>query len=160
MNLDNGHLPEGAVLLTAEMVEYAMRTQVRCPLLSSRIGKDVYVRIRAIRRASYLLMLPSLPLEATASWPQDDPDAWQRAYQDWLKGLPAEERHVMNAAAADVTWRVVRVGLVDPQLSDENHRNLADDADHIAREILRFSGLLSAPAEAPVLADTPAPIEG
>jgi hypothetical protein len=156
----NGHLPEGAVLLTAELLERATRTMIRCPFLSGRAGQDVYVRIRTIRRASYLLMLPPLPLEASATWPQDDPEGWQREYQHWLETLPAEERQAKNAAAAEVTWKVVRAGLVEPQLSEASLVDLADDADQIAREILRFSGLLLTPTEAPAPVESPAPATG
>lgn len=156
----NGHLPEGAVLLTAELLERATRTMIRCPFLSTRAGQDVYVRIRTIRRASYLLMLPPLPLEASATWPQDNPEAWQREYQQWLEALPAEERQAKNAAAAEVTWKVVRAGLVEPQLSEANLSDLADDADYIAREILRFSGLLPTPTEITAPAEVPTPADG
>lgn len=143
----NGHLPDGAVLLTLEQLEQATTKYVRCPVLSQRTGQEVYVRIRTIRRADYLAMVPQLLPEATG-WPEGLAERVQ-LMTDWVASLPEAQRLERQRALADVTYKLLAAGLVEPRATAQEARAFADDADVIALEILTVSGLAApaAPAE-------------
>ncbi len=163
----NGHLPEGATLVTLELLQQANTTHVKAPALSERVGCDVYVRIRAIRRAVYLQALPPPPKEA-ATWPTAKPtmtpeerraalDGWAQAFEAHMQSLPDEERAQRRRATDDVTYKVLVAGVVEPRLTLETAHDFAEDADVIALEILRFSGLLDeAVSPTEVVAGSPA----
>jgi hypothetical protein len=154
----NGHLPEGAQLVTLELLHRTNTKLVKAPVLSERAGCDVYVRIRPIRRVAYLQMLPP-PAPGSESWPEAKPgmsDAERQAViqeriqrqEAWFQTLPAEERELQRKAVDDVTYKVLVAGIVEPRLTFETARDFADDADIIGMEILIFSGLVMAPKPA------------
>jgi hypothetical protein len=152
----NGHtaLPEGAVIATLDMLRAANTATVRCPRLSEATGQEVVVRIRAIRRAAYLQMLPPPPPEAEA-WPKD-PEARAQAMLAWLAALPEPERGRRQAAIDAVTDKVLAAGLAEPAVDLDGARAFGDDADLVAVEILQLSGILPKPtASAPVEATVP-----
>lgn len=135
----NGHLPEGAVLLTREVLAKAARKHVKLPRASAEYGQDVYALIRPIRRVDYLQFLPPSPPEAE-SWPEASELRAER-YQTWLNNLPETEKKARQDAVNRVTYLVIMAGSVEPMTEDEA-RDLGDDAEVLAVEILRFSGLL------------------
>lgn len=153
MSGPNGHLPDGAKVITLAQLTAANRKYVKVPGLSARLGEDVYVRIRAIRRAAYVQMLPPPP-PGSESW-KDDGRAEQLLA--WLASLPDGERAQRQRDLDEVTYKVVAAGMVEPAVSVDEARDWADDADVIAVEILRFSGMLpevapEQPAETPASA--------
>lgn len=155
MSLNNGKLPEGASMLTLELLERATTALVRVPGASQKTGGEVYVKVRAIRKADYAAMIPSPPL-GSETWPEDL-ETRTRLWREWLEGLPEESRQARTLAASEVTYKVIAIGLVDPKMSAEAARALGDDADEIAVAILRLSGLLpEIPADAKKTADAPA----
>jgi len=157
----NGHLPDGAKVVTLEQLRAASLKYVKAAMLSERFGSDVYVRIRAIRRAAYLQMLPPPPPGSDA-WPTTGPER-AVAMQAWLVSLPEDERAVRQRAIDEVTYKVLAAGMAEPTVTLESAKDWADDADILAVEILRFSGMLpeekpeETPAEAvPDLTQAPA----
>jgi hypothetical protein len=134
-------------------------TPVRLPALSRRAGGDVRVLVRALRRATYLSLLPQLPPGADG-WPEESAAARGRRIAEWLASLPAAEQEERRRAWVDVTYAVVAEGLVEPKLSRDQIRALAEDADVVAEAILQFSGFVApvAPAEGPALGEESTPI--
>lgn len=150
----NGHLPDGAIYLTLDLLERATTESLKLPQASARLGQDVYVKIRAIRHAEYLAMLPPSP-PGSESWPHDESlDARAARWQAWLDALPEEERQHRAQQAAEVTYRVVAAGLTEPRMTIEQARGLAADADIVAAAVLRLSGLI----KETVTASTPADV--
>jgi hypothetical protein len=145
MSLTNGRLPPGAAMLTLELLERATTALVRVPGASQKTGQEVYVKIRAIRKADYAAMIPPAP-PGSEAWPEDR-EARDRLWREWLEGLPEDQRQARTLAAAEVTYKVIAAGLVEPRMTADDARALGDDADEIAVAILRLSGLL--PPETP-----------
>lgn len=155
MSLNNGKLPEGASMLTLDLLERATTALVRVPGASEKTKQEVYVKIRAIRKADYAAMIPPAP-PGSESWPEDR-QTRDQLWREWLEGLPEEQRQARTLAASEVTYKVIAAGLVDPKLHAEGIRALGDDADEIAVAILRLSGLLPQEvASPPKTADVPA----
>jgi len=143
--MNNGHLPDGAKVVTLEQLRAANLKYIKAPMLSERLATDVYVRIRAIRRAAYLQMLPPPP-PGSEAWPAEGA-ARAVAMQAWLASLPEEERSVRQRTIDDVTYKVLAAGMAEPAVTLASANEWADDADILAVEILRFSGML--PEEKP-----------
>jgi hypothetical protein len=159
----NGHLPEGAKVVTLDMLRAANTKYVKAPVLSERAGEDVYVRIRSIRQAEYIRTLPPAPPGAE-KWPQvkagmssEEREAITteqvRLTNEWAASLSEDERRLRRKATDDVTYRVLEIGMIEPRVTFEAAQSLGLDADVIALEILVFSGLADAPAapSAPVV---------
>lgn len=154
----NGQLPDGAELLSLALLIERTTVAVRLPDASRRLGREIYVTIRPIRKAEYLAMVPPPPPESIG-WPEgesimDRAARWQR----WLDGLPPELRADRQAAQLAVSVRLVAAGLVEPALTMQEVERLGDDVDTVAVEILRLSGLLpdQTPEESPPVAEVPA----
>jgi len=145
---DNGHLPAGASYLTLELLEQASIKNVRLPRASERLTREIFVRVRTIRAADYLACIPPIP--GSETWPTDDDDGRQRQYRAWLASLTPEQLEAHQRMDADLAYKIVHLGAVEPKLTVEQVRSLGADADVVATEILRFSGLLKEPkAETP-----------
>lgn len=104
--------------------------------------RGIYVKVRTVRRADYAAFLPPRPLGAE-SWAQE-PGEYAAAYQRWIDALPTEDRQRRQREEVQVTYLVVRAGLIFPVLSESEIERLASDADHVAQAIMRLSGLLPA----------------
>lgn len=164
MSLLNGKLPEGATLVTPEILDSATTRHVRCPMLSERVGIEVYVKVRAIPRIEYLLSLPADP-PGSEQWPTADAvevarlteeygparateyaagiaAERDRLTRDWMATLAPEAREARLRALSDVWPRVLSLGAVEPRLTLEQARELGPDIEVIAAEILRLSGLI------------------
>ncbi len=155
---DNGHLPDGAELATLALLRQANTALVRCPRLSQQLGREIFVRVRAIRAVSYLELLPPAPLES-ADWPVESV-ARTACMQAWLETLPAEERDARLTKLGEVTYTLLALGLVEPTVTAAAARDFANDADLLALAILKLSGILtdeSAPVEPPSAPTEPAP---
>jgi hypothetical protein len=148
----NGHLPEGAKVVTLEQLRAANLKYIKAPMLSERLGSDVYVRIRAIRRAAYMQMIPPPP-PGSEQWPQATPEmspeeaqaalkARTTLFTDWLAAQPEADRLRRQRDLDDVTYKVFAAGVTEPAVTVEQAKDWGDDADVIAVEILRFSGML------------------
>ncbi len=140
MSGSNGHLPEGAVVATLEMLRAVNTTIIRAANASRRAGVPVFVRIRPIRKSRYLAMLAPRPAEADA-W-GNDPEEYGKHYAVWIASLSEEARAARRAADDAVTFKVLQEGVFEPAYSAEVGVLLADDVDDIAVEILRFSDIL------------------
>lgn len=148
----NGHaphgLPPGAKIATFALIEAHSRAWVKCPALSERAGEELYVQIRPIGRAAYLRMLPP-PIPGSESWGRvtpdvdADPQLWEEQYRSYLAGLPIAEREQRMTLAASVTYKVLVAGMAEPRVTMETATEFADDADHLASEILIFSKLIT-----------------
>jgi hypothetical protein len=150
MSADNGHLPEGAVMATLDMLRAANTKTVPLPKVSERTGVPTFVRIKPIRRPRYRAMLPVRPPEADA-WPTED---YQKHHNLWLNSLSPEDRLAREKAEDDVSFKILEACLVDPPYSDEIGEWLFDDADELAVTILEFSNILLKKAPS---AEVPAP---
>lgn len=140
----NGHLPEGAILLTrAHLVKSIV--PVLLPGRSAQEGSPIYVRIRPIRQAAYFGWLPALPDEAK-DWPAEAAERIDR-FKAWKAGLSPEVRVAWDRQDDEATYRTIEAGLVDPALSLDEIRLLGSDADVLAKQILVHSGLAEAPPE-------------
>lgn len=137
----NGHVVEGATIATLEMLRAANTKLHVAKQSSERAGHEISVRIRTIRKARYFAMLPPRPAEADA-WP-NEPTEYSKHYEQWRNSLPDAERMARRALEDAVSLKVLEAGLVEPEYSTELAEILGDDADAIAIEILRFSGILS-----------------
>lgn len=149
MSTTNGHVPEGATIATIEMLRKANTALRKAPRLSEQIGSDVFVRIRAIRPTIYLEAMPTQPIEAR-EWPKEEV-ARAAAAEAWFASLPEDQRDSRRAVYQLVAYKVLAAGLVDPAVTVETAQEFASDADHLATEILVFSGILKptpVPAEA------------
>jgi hypothetical protein len=140
MSASNGHVPEGAIVATLEMLQKANRAYRKLPRLSEHMGAEVGVWIRAIRNAVYSSFLPQPPKEAQ-EWPRDD-EARAAVAQRWFDALPDEERAARRAVLTESACKVIAAGVVDPPMTVDPARDLGDDVDYLAAEILIFSGLL------------------
>ncbi|HXG77493.1 MAG TPA: hypothetical protein VNJ53_13085 [Gaiellaceae bacterium] len=145
MTTTNGHLPEGASYLTLELLERAGTMAVRCPATSARLGQDVYVRVRALRRAEYLALLPP-PAPEAAQWAALPPEEQRQRVAAWLAGLPWERQLEWRRAHDEVALRIVSAAAVEPKLTPEAAAWLGEDVDALAQAVLEFSGLLPAAA--------------
>lgn len=143
MSLDNGHLPAGASYLTLDLLEQASVKNVLLPRMTERLAREMFVRIRTIRAADYLACIPPIP--GSDTWPTDDQTARQDHYLAWLATLAPDALEAHQRMNADLAYKIVSLGVVDPRLTVEQARHLAADADVVATEILRFSGLLKEP---------------
>jgi len=153
---ENGHLPEGAAYLTLELLEQASIKNVRLPRASERLTQEVFVRVRTIRAADYLACIPPIP--GSETWPKDDDDGRQKQYRAWLASLTSDELEAHQRMDADLAYKIVHLGAVEPKLTVEQARHLGSDADTVATEILRFSGLLKeAKTDAQATEPAPAP---
>src|SRR6266404_1079525 len=142
----NGRSENGFEIATLEMLRIANTKRVVATQASARLGKQVVVLVKSIRKARYLAMLPPRPPEADA-WPTDS-EEYGKHYGEWMKSLSHEERMARMSADDAVTFKVLAEGLIQPAYSEELSDLLATDADDIAIEILRFSEILK-PAPAP-----------
>jgi hypothetical protein len=140
----NGHLPEGATLVTLAQLQSVNTKHVQAKGLSERLGTEVYVRIRAIRRSTYLQMLPPQPPGST-EWPKEDAEYLARL-NAWVVSLPPAEQDQRKRAYDEITYKVVAAGVADPPMTMDQARDLGNDADDIAVAIMDFSGLLAKPA--------------
>lgn len=142
----------------------AVREHLEAALKASKAGAEapewpealapfygLYVKVRAIRRGAYLLMLPKWP-EESKTWPKVDPkadkavqksqaEARSRAYEAWFNGLSEEAQAEQRRATAAVTFKVLAEGMVEPAVDEESAREFAEDAEVIGITILRHSGL-------------------
>lgn len=157
MSQRNGHLPAGAIILTLELLEKATTDYVALPEVSRRLAQDVRVKVRAIRKIDYFAMVPAGP-PGSETWGRDmPPDERIQRTRDWLDTLTPGERAERQRQIADVTYQILAAGLVDPAVTAETARRFADDADVIALEILRLSGLMPETAVEAPIEDVPAP---
>src|SRR5690242_17781880 len=108
MTSTNVHIPEGATIATLDMLKRANEKTVLAPLASAKNGAPLYVRIRTIRRARYVAMLPPRPTEADA-WPKDL-DEYAKHEEAWLATLPAEQRAERQAARERVGEKILEAG--------------------------------------------------
>lgn len=140
MNQD-GHLPEGAVFATAEMLRQANTKLVRLQGQSAEQGREVFARIRRVDAVDYALTASPIPPELLAA-PAEEQVRWYEA-------LPVRERRERDLARALGRRRFVALGVVEPRLTEEDAANLGPDLSVLYNEIMVFSGLAAVPAPAP-----------
>ncbi|OGB94029.1 MAG: hypothetical protein A2Z31_00245 [candidate division NC10 bacterium RBG_16_65_8] len=153
MSQRNGHLPAGAIILTLDLLEEATTSYVALPEVSRKLGQDVRVKVRAIRKVDYFAMVPAGPPGSEIWGREMPPEERIQRTRDWLDTLSPTDRAERQRQIAAVTYQVLAIGLVEPAVTAETARRFADDADIIALEILRLSGLVpdevvEAPTEA------------
>jgi len=156
--MSNGHLPDGTVVATLAMLREANTTMVLAKNASARVGYPIAVRIRVIRKSRYFAMLPPRPPESEA-WPTE-PEEYAKHYDQWRSSLSEVDAAARRMLEEGILGKVLEAGIVDPPYSGELVDLLADDADDIALEITRFSGILTAKetTQEPVSEGHPAPV--
>jgi hypothetical protein len=164
MSSGNGHLPEGAKIITLEQLRAANTKYITLPAASARLGTEVCVRIRAIRRAAYLAMMPPAPPGAE-TWGAGIEDLKLRAearnkqHDAWLATLSLAAQLERREVLDNLTYKIAAAGLLEPATTVEQAKDYAEDADVIAVAILDFSGLLEVPAQTPADVPASAPVE-
>jgi len=153
MSQRNGHLPAGAIILTLDLLEEATTSYVALPEVSRKLGQDVRVKVRAIRKVDYFAMVPAGPPGSEVWGREMPPEERIQRTREWLDTLSPADRAERQRQITAVTYQVLAIGLVEPAVTAETARRFADDADIIALEILRLSGLIpdevvEAPTEA------------
>lgn len=150
MSIDNGHLPEGAVYATAELLRALHTRLVKLPDACAASGKEVFVRIRRINRVEYIYLWPPLP-EVSRTWP---PEEYEARRTRWLESLPLEELMKRRRLEMEVRYRVIEMALLEPALTVEQIRQLANDVDVIYTAILDLSDLSKKDEEPPQKKET------
>jgi len=139
MSATNGHLPEGAVIATLDMLQAVNTKLILAPSISVRSGVPTFVRVKPIRYQKYRALCPPPP-PGSEAWPATE---YPQHREAWLKSLPHEERLAREAADDAIAFKVLSACLVEPPYSDEVGEWLFDDVDAIAREILVFSNIFT-----------------
>jgi hypothetical protein len=131
--------------LTLARLLAATETEVALPITSERLGTPVTIKVRRISSPEHRAFLPALPPESE-TWGTTE---WLDRQRAWLATLSADELDERRALYAMVAARIVAAAALDPVLTVDEARRLGDEADTVAVEILRFSGLVqNAPQEA------------
>jgi hypothetical protein len=87
-------------------------------------------------------MLPPNP-PGSAHWPVEE---WAEHERTWIAGMSHDELAARRLAVREATYRLVETAVLEPALTRAEAMRLGDDADVLARAILRFSGLLTTDA--------------
>lgn len=128
-------------IATLEEIMAASETEIALPGLTAAMGEPRGLRVRKLARAEFLLALPPNPPGAE-SWAPED---WSAKEEAWLATLTPDELQRRREILADLNVTVVAAAAVEPALTLEQARRLGDDALIAASEILRFSGITTAP---------------
>lgn len=156
MSDTNGHVPAGAVVLTRDTLRAKARKRVSCPRLSERTGEPCEVVIRPIRLIDYLAMVPPDPPDYD-TWPKDDA-AQEKLWRQFFESMSPEERIDRTRRLTSLTWAVLQLGVAEPRLlTQDDAKDLAEDAEEIAIEILYHSGIKRRPEAVAVAVAAAAP---
>lgn len=185
MSTSNGQYvdgpPQGAVILTPEILDRYARRWVRLPAMSERIkrlpdarlqeegflprglaGEDLAAAATALREQGAWVEIQGIPvvdlaamtpyIPGSETWPVER-EGRVRAWQDWWDGLTPEGRREHQQATLRSNMQIVAAGLVTPRVTPEQARRFGDDVTWLAGQIAYLSGLAEPEVEPP----TPGP---
>ena len=114
-------------------IEDAFSKTVLCPKLTETLGKDVFVKVRALDGME-LLKAINFPMDEINQMVTDDaePEAYVAAVNEHAQTFSVSE-------LMETMESVIMIGLVDPVPSDGSLRKLAMDFETIFSEIVSIT---------------------
>lgn len=134
------------VIVTLEDLRKQATRAVALPGWSREAGAPRGVIIRKLRPTEMAALRPQ-PIPGAEDWAEADRPARLRGY---LESLSDDARRARAEEWEGLTWRILQVAVLQPALSPDDARLFSqEDAEAVVVEVLRFSQLVPASADAP-----------